>query len=619
MPILGFVGAPDRRLDASFAAVFHSLTRDPFVADSLCERSWGIGRVHLGVFDRSAQLASHDRIHAVVIGELELPVPCDSPEMPSQAAAVVALYRSRGASGLSRLRGAFAVALIDTQRRSVALVCDRFGSHPLYWSADGDGFYFASSLRALLRLRKRRPHLDPCAMADYLTLGFVTGRRTLDADAQLVEPGSVLAWRHDGGVTTDVDAPTQALFQRREQSYTTYVSSVVDAFGAATARMSRESDTVGMSISGGLDSRAILSAIANKENFPTYTLGVPGCADEVIARRLCALTGARFTPVALDQAYLTGFLDHFQRMVGMTDGMYLSHGLTEMLALDVLQQAPFRILLRGHCGELAKTSLAWPLHTEPRVFELRTSAELVDHLLRRYRQISGGVDWIDAFREPWRSAMAGTVSVSLEQSVKDVDLSPAELCSYLYLREHQRRFTVPSLEIFRTAVEVRLPFLDEPFIRALFSGPPEWRHSTDIHREILARFDQRLLWVRDSNTGAPVNAGPIARRVAAKVDGLFRRLDVWGYRHYHQFDRWMSHLLVESFEAQLLSPRCLDRGMLLPEGVRALIDGARSGRSGYAYLLQVLLILELWQQQNVDVHDGEPLAPETAAAPVTVS
>ena len=64
-------------------------------------------------------------------------------------------------------------------------------------------------------------------------------------------------------------------------------------------------------------------------------------------------------------------------MVSITDGMYLSHGLTEMLAVRFLDQTGIGVLLRGHGGELAKAHLAWPLHTDAHVYELTTVDELV--------------------------------------------------------------------------------------------------------------------------------------------------------------------------------------------------------------------------------------------------
>jgi hypothetical protein len=40
------------------------------------------------------------------------------------------------------------------------------------------------------------------------------------------------------------------------------------------------------------------------------------------------------------------------------------------------------------------------------------------------------------------------------------------------------------------------------------------------------------------------------------------------------------------------------------EGLVSIIDGARRGAAGYSYLLQTLLIIEIWQQQTMDVSDA---------------
>jgi asparagine synthase (glutamine-hydrolysing) len=436
---------------------------------------------------------------------------------------------------------------------------------------------------------------------DCKRIGFLTGTRTLAADVTLVEPGCALHWTAGGAVRFDRYAPMIELFERREQSRDAYTSAVVDAFGAAVQRATEPPGPLGMSLSGGLDSRTILSALGPAQSSThTYTLGVPGCADEVIAHRLSVLAGTRHEFFPLDDRYLSDFLERLREMVDLTDGMYLSHGLTEMLAFGFLTRAAFRVLLRGHCGELAKTSLAWPLHTDEQVYALGTTPALIDHLLRRFAGLSGNAAWQDAFTEQWRPELADGARASLEESLRDLPLSLPELCSYLYLREHHRRFTVPSLELFRNAVEIRLPFADEEFLSALLGGQPEWRDSTDLHRAIIARYDARPLSVRDSNTGVAVNAGPTARLVGDKLNTILKRLNVWGYRHYHNFERWMEEKLITTVETELLSARSLDRGILSREGVHALLDGAKHRRRGHANALQVLLILELWQRKNID-------------------
>ena len=285
-------------------------------------------------------------------------------------------------------------------------------------------------------------------------------------------------------------------------------------------------------------------------------------------------------------------------MVALTDGMYLTHGLTEMLVLKFLEEAEYSILLRGHGGELAKASLAWPLHTDERIFKMHSKDEFVGYMFERVNYISGNVPLGELFTDDWWMQIRGGARRSLEDSVSDVKLSPPDLCSYLYLTEHHRRFTVASLELFRNFVEVRMPFVDEEFLRVLFRGPSRWRDETAIHRAIIGKNSPALLKVRNSNTGAPGNAGPLVEKLWDKVNSVCKRLNLYGYRHYHSFERWMKENLLNSVEQVLLHPRCLGRGMYREAGLRRLIEETRRGVADRAYLLQILLILELWQQEK---------------------
>ena len=69
------------------------------------------------------------------------------------------------------------------------------------------------------------------------------------------------------------------------------------------------------------------------------------------------------------------------------------------------------------------------------------------------------------------------------------------------------------------------------------------------------------------------------------------------YRHYHTFDAWMQQRLIDSVERVLLEPDSLARGMYHGATLRRLLEETRRGRADHSYLLQVLLILELWQRE----------------------
>lgn len=566
---------------------------------------WALGRVHLGLLQPSPQLRAGDTIHVLFHGDLhnaaslrQLVAREDGAD--NTPSLLRAAYRQFGPDLGRHLEGAFCAAVLDVERRSLVLLTDRLGSYPLYWRVGPEGLSFASELKALLRLPDLERRLDPRAVADYLVFGFPMGEKTLAEDVSLLPPAATLVYDLMTGIAQVRRRASLAdFFTRRSTDRERYPDDVAQALVDAVARAADGNGELGLSLSGGIDSRLVLAALCHLGRpVSTYTLGVDGCADQVIADRLARLAGARHRFFALDDRYLGQFLPQLRRMVALTDGMYLSHGLTEMLALGFLEGQEPRVLLRGHGGELAKASLAWPFHTDGRIHAMRSVSEFVPYFLERVNYITPGPHAGDLFQPAWAEKMEGAAQCSLEESLAGLDLAPADLCSYLYLTEQHRRFTIASLELFRNAVEVRLPLVDAGFLTALLGGAAGWRDDTSLHKSLIARLAPRLLRVRNSNTGAPAGAGALRETVMDKVNTGLKRLGVHGWRHYHSFDAWMRERLQEAVQAVVLSPRALERGIFRPETLRRLFEENASGRADQGYLFQVLLILELWQQQN---------------------
>ena len=572
-------------------------------------RHWALGRVHLGVLQPQPQLIAHGGCRVLFHGDLhnqdelreELKNQEGSPIRSGTVSLISALYQANGTEFVRRLKGAFCGVVLDLKARKLVLVNDPLGSYPLYWHCDRHHFVFASELKAILPDPTIKPSLDAHAVADYLTFGFLLGEKTLAESIQLLPPASILTYGwEDGSCHLDRYARVEELFQSSHRTKAEYEEELCQEFNRAVGRSLKGDHCVGLALSGGLDSRAILSAVNGAgKSIPTYTLGAKGCADEVIAAQLAQLAGTKHQFEELDTTYLGEFVPNLQRMVQLTDGMYLTHGLTEMLALRSIEKGGFDLLLRGHGAELAKTSLAWPLHTDSRIHQMKRKDEFIPYMLDRVNYISRNVPLSGLFSDEWWKQVAEGPARSLETSLSNIELAPADLCSYLYLMEHHRRFTVSSLELFRNLVEVRLPFVDLEFLRVLWSGPSLWRDSTDLHRVIIGQNQRALLRVRNSNTGAPGDASRFVETIFDKVNSLFKRLNIYGYRHYHTFDRWMKQSLIAAVEEVLLDPKTLGRGQYRETGLRQLLSETREGRADHAYLFQILLILELWQREDV--------------------
>src|SRR4051812_30997252 len=91
-----------------------------------------------------------------------------------------------------QLRGQFAVALWDAQKRQLHLGRDRFGIAPLFWSRQGDWLLFASEIKGLLASGMVPPKPDRQGLDHVFTFTAVPGPRTCFEGVRLLPPGHCL-------------------------------------------------------------------------------------------------------------------------------------------------------------------------------------------------------------------------------------------------------------------------------------------------------------------------------------------------------------------------------------------------------------------------------------------
>jgi asparagine synthase (glutamine-hydrolysing) len=92
---------------------------------------------------------------------------------------ILAAWQKWGPKCLERLNGMFAFAIYDRSTRQMFLARDRFGVKPLFTAQLSDGsLAFASELKGLLAHPLMRRNIDPLAIEDYMTWGYVPDHRS---------------------------------------------------------------------------------------------------------------------------------------------------------------------------------------------------------------------------------------------------------------------------------------------------------------------------------------------------------------------------------------------------------------------------------------------------------
>src|SRR5215218_6601453 len=110
---------------------------------------------------------------------------CDTAVLPH-------LFEERGPALTDELRGKFAIAVWDEDRRRGVLARDRLGVKPLYWAHTDDSIVFGSELKCVIASGTVAPELDGEALAAYFAFGFVPAPMTPLAQVRKLMPGERL-------------------------------------------------------------------------------------------------------------------------------------------------------------------------------------------------------------------------------------------------------------------------------------------------------------------------------------------------------------------------------------------------------------------------------------------
>src|SRR6266536_544479 len=99
------------------------------------------------------------------------------------------LYAREGIEMVGRLRGMFAFAIWDDQRRGLFLARDPYGIKPLYTANDGWTFRFASQVKALLAGGRVSRDPEPAGHVGFFLFGSVPEPFTLYRDIRALPAG----------------------------------------------------------------------------------------------------------------------------------------------------------------------------------------------------------------------------------------------------------------------------------------------------------------------------------------------------------------------------------------------------------------------------------------------
>lgn len=213
----------------------------------------------------------------------------------SDTEVLLAAWMKWGTGCLDKLEGMFAFAVWDVQQEELTLVRDRFGVKPLYYHCQDGELLFASELRALLASGKVPRKLDEAALLDHLRRGTVHAPATIIKEVRMLLPGHLLRW-------TSKDLEERRWWNLADQVAEIAPSTtqdhihqeVRDRFLHAVEKRMVSDVPFGAFLSGGIDSSAVVGAMANATKARVHTFTVTFDETEYSEARFAKLIAGKF-------------------------------------------------------------------------------------------------------------------------------------------------------------------------------------------------------------------------------------------------------------------------------------------------------------------------------------
>jgi asparagine synthase (glutamine-hydrolysing) len=251
---------------------------------------------------------------------------------------------------VARLRGMFAFAIWDQNRRKLFLVRDRLGVKPLVYAPTAHGLMFASTVAALRATGAVNTEMDPQAVLEYLEFGFVTGVHSIYSDVSKVPPATILEWGAESGIATRSywDLPRTGAGPKIsfEEAVEETEKRIIDS-----TRLRLIADVpIAALLSGGIDSALVCWALSKlNANVRTFTMSAPGDpSDETDAARATAqVLGVPHESLVIDRSEsdpVGELIDAFSEPFG-------SQSALGMLHLSAAIKPVATVLLTGDGGD----------------------------------------------------------------------------------------------------------------------------------------------------------------------------------------------------------------------------------------------------------------------------
>jgi len=480
------------------------------------------------------------------------------------------------------LNGRFHGLVADRRRGSATLFNDRYGLQRLYYHESQDGFYFAPEAKAILKVRPELRSIDARGLGEFIACGCVLENRTLFNGIYLLPPGS--AWNFRNGSIENKSCYFQPSEWEQQEAVgpEDYYQQLQNAFVGNLPRYFSGREKVGMSLTGGLDTRVIMAWHKAKPNsLPCYTWGSTyrDHEDVKLARRVAEICGQTYEVITAGPEFLSQFSHYAERTVFLSDA-----------SVDMSRSPDLYVQERAR--EIAPVRMVGTYGSEIMMQSVMFKAV------------------------PPTEGLFGPVRENIDAGIKTYDTARrVHPISFVAFRQSPwHHYGILGLE--QTQIGIRAPFLDNEVVKTAYRAPrlDTLGQNAKVRTRLIQEGNSVLAKIRTDRGTPGFNSALTSMYLKftfkaeyaydmgmpqwmARIDHMLAPLHlerIWLGRHkpFH-FRVWYRDHLKDYVRQILLDDRALARPYVTRAGVERVVNGHLRGDENHTDEIHRLLTLEL--------------------------
>jgi len=354
----------------------------------------------------------------------------------------------------SNIDGIFIIYIYDKSKKRVLIITDRHGLRMHYWGLLNGTFSVADSATDVAK-SIGNSSLNYQSFESFYELGFLMGEHTLFNDIKLCKPATIMIYDLQREMVSQNYYWTWAKVKHLSICFDDAVDELGHRFIQSVKKRFNKNEKTGVSLSGGLDSRAIVAAMNHLEpdyKGYAYTFGAPNSSDYTIASQVAKRASWKHDFFEINAE---NWLGPRLPIVLKTDGMY---DIRHMHGVEFSEKIKncIDVNLNGYLGDV----------------------------------VAGG-GWIDEFYMNQRANSKNLTDVYGKfssfgfHSDEYFDIKNREPALYL---SRARRFTNMGVLASSQFTMHRLPFFDNALLELLMGIPDEFRQNNRLYSTMLLRF-----------------------------------------------------------------------------------------------------------------------------------